>query len=111
MPIPITIKPGQGLKCIVTFDNTGTQDHDFDIAFAVFYVEEGTPYIIMGGVTENVATRAGQVNCTAEILSFTAAPNRPGTYDLYVIVGDITPEGWVAYSEVIIAKAVTISAG
>jgi hypothetical protein len=109
MPIPVTIKPGQGLKCIVTFDNTGTQDHKFDVAFAVYYVSEGKVNVIMSGIKEDVDSKAGQTGIIAEVISTTGAPNLPGTYDLYVIVGDYYPEGWVPYSEVIMEKAVTIS--
>jgi hypothetical protein len=88
MPIPITIHVGDYLECIVTWDNVGTTDHAFDLAFGV-YDSQGN--LIMGGYVLDQPSKAGQKGIVTHIISQQAAPNLPGTYLLYVSIGDYDP--------------------
>lgn len=114
MPIPITIKPGQGLECIVAIDNTGAQDHYFDIGFVVYRVVDTSIDIALWGMKEDELVHAGEYDHIVHIYSEVAAPNRPGDYNLVITLGDYSKEkgDWIqVYDERQITNAVTISSG
>ncbi len=90
--MPITIRVGEGVRAAVTWTNTGTETHAFDLAFLINIHDE----VWVLSYEEDVTANPDQTQTTnLDTPAFTR--DVIGTWDIVIIVCEltITPEGMI----------------